>query len=131
MRNLGRLDIGADEIADLAWETSEGCIISITLDYLSRPHRRYMRASGEMGTLEWDGANGTVTLALAGEDKRVFPSAQNRDAMLLAQDLAFVEARRGNFDARLASGEEGIKALTVCDAARRASDKRCEEVVIY
>ncbi len=131
VKNLGRLNIESDEIADLTWETSEGCLIAITLDYLSRPHRRYMRASGEMGTLEWDGINGTVTLTLAGKDNEIFPSGQERDEMFLAQVRAFIEVSRGIYDPRLATGEDGVKALAVCDAARSASENRREETVHY
>lgn len=131
VRNLNRLGIAADEAADLTWETEDGCVISVSLDYLSRPSRRYMRALGELGTLEWDGVKGTVTLALAGEDTKVLSSKQTRDEMLFAQDLAFVNAARGISEPQLATGEDGVKALAVCDAARRAAETRREEKVDY
>jgi predicted dehydrogenase len=51
--------------------------------------------------------------------------------MFLAQAYAFVKALLGKRDPRLATAEDGIKALAICDAARRASDRRCEESVEY
>lgn len=131
LRNLGRLRIAAEEAADLAWETPQGCVISMSLDYLSRPSRRYVRASGEFGTLEWDGTAGEVTLMLASEGKQVFRSTQTTDEMLLAQDIAFIEACRGHPDPRLATCEDGAKALAVCDAARLAARNRREEEINY
>jgi len=131
VRNLERLGIASDEIADLIWETPEGCLVSVSLDYLSRPSRRRMRATGEFGTVEWDGIEGMVTLVLAGGDEQVFRSSQTLEEMLLTQDLAFVEASRGNHDTRLATGEDGVRALAVCDAARQAAETRCEEKVNY
>lgn len=131
VRNLGRFGIEADEVADLMWETADGCLISVGLDYLTRPPRRRMIASGELGTLEWDGIERTVTLALAGEPVKITQSMQTHDEMLLAQDRAFIEACCGSHDRHLVTGEDGVKALAVCDAARRASDSRREERVEY
>ena len=132
VRNLGRLGIEADESVELLWTTDAGAVISIGLDYLSRPSRRCMRASGEHGTLEWDGVAGRGTLALAGEPELVFQSGQTMDEMLRAQDLAFVDTGRGGSDdARLATGLDGARALAICEAARRSSDTRCEEKVEY
>lgn len=130
LRNLGRLGIKADEAADLMWET-DGCLVSVSLDYLSRPPRRFMRASGELGTIQWDGIGGTVTMALADEENQLFRYAQASDEMLLAQALAFINACHGDPDSRLATCEEGVKALSVCDAARLASENRREERIQY
>jgi len=127
--NLGRLGIEGEEHADLAWEAAGGVPVSMTLDYLSRPSRRIMRASGAHGTLTWDGIEGAVTLALAGRAPIVTRHPEGRDDWLAAQDRAFVEAIAGAVDARLATAEDGVSALDVCDAARRASATRREEPV--
>jgi predicted dehydrogenase len=130
LRNLGRLGIEAEEAADLAWITADGCVVSVSLDYLTRPPRRSMRAAGELGTVEWNGLTGTVTLALADEPETVFRSTQTRNAMLLEQDLAFIAACRDGEISDVASGMDGVRALAVCDAARCASESRREEPVI-
>jgi predicted dehydrogenase len=90
-----------------------------------------MRATGEFGALEWDGIEKKVTLVLAGGDEQVFLSSQTHEEMLLTQDLAFVEASRGKHDTRIATGEDGVRALAICDAARQAAETRCEEKVNY
>ena len=129
VRNLRRLGIAAEEAADLFWETASGTMVTVGLDYVSRPPQRWMRASGERGWLHWDGLTGTVTVALADGSKREIASTQKPDEMYLAQDLAFVRAVPGRIDSRSATGEDGVRALAVCDAARRASESRAEEPV--
>ncbi len=127
------LDIAAEDAADILWETNSGIIVSITMDYLSRPARRQMRAFGEFGTLEWDGIAGRVVLSLAGETSREIISSQTHDEMYLAQDIAFFEATSETpvLDARLATGADGVRALAICDAARIASHNRHETQVSY
>jgi predicted dehydrogenase len=131
VRNLGRLGIEAEETADLEWLSGEECLVSVSLDYLSPVSRRRMRATGERGTLEWDGLTGTVALTRTQSDRQTFHFDQTRDGRLLAQDLAFLAACSGHADTRLATCEDGLRALAVCDAARRASHSRTEEQVIY
>ncbi|MBI4354231.1 MAG: Gfo/Idh/MocA family oxidoreductase [Candidatus Omnitrophica bacterium] len=131
VRNLGRLGISAEEIAEVSWETAEGCLICLCVDYLTTPPRRAMRACGEHGTLSWDGVAGTVTLAANGTEAITRRSSQTRDAMFTAQAQAFLAACGGAHDPRLATGQEGVMALAVCDAARIASHSRREERVEY
>jgi len=131
LRNIGRLGIAADETADLLWETSAGAVVSISLDYLSRPSRRQMCARGEHGTLEWDALAGKVTLSLVGVPMQEIISTQSRDDMYLAQSQAFIRSLQGSSDLGLATGEDGVKALALCDTARRASESHCEESVAY
>jgi predicted dehydrogenase len=133
VRITQHLDITAEDTADILWETRDGGVVSITLDYLSRPARRQMRAYGEFGTMEWDGLTGRVRLALAGESPREIISTQTRDEMYLAQDLAFIEVTSGTCkpDTRLATGADGVRALAICDAARIASKNNRETKVGY
>ena len=130
VRNLGRLGIESEEGADLLWTTPAGCAVSVSLDYLSRPARRRMRASGEHGTLEWDGVEGTVTLALAHAPVRVTRFSRTGNQMFVEQARAFVNASRGCVDPRAATAEDGVRALAVCDAARRSSARACQEPVV-
>lgn len=131
LRNLARLGIEAEEAADVQWETAEGCVVSIALDYLSRPPRRGARILGEHGTLEWDYFAGSVTLTVGGSGPRTIPTLQTRDEMLGAQNLAFLGASRGEADLRLATADDGLRALAVCDAVRQASQSGKEQQVDF
>jgi predicted dehydrogenase len=130
-RNFGRLGIAAYETALLVWESPDGCLVSISLDYLTRPARRGIIAAGELGTIEWDGVNGTVTLAPTSGPVQVARSMQTFADMLHAQDGAFLEASCGTCDPRLARGADGVKVLAMCDAARLAGETRREAKVKY
>ena len=125
LRNLGRLDIAAEEAADLFWITPGGVAVSLSLDYISRPPCRRMTARGENGTLVWDGMRCHVALATPLESDE-FTSTQARDAMVLAQDLAFLGAM---VDPNLATLDDALCAVAVCEAARAASVSRHEEPI--
>ena len=127
VKNLGLLGIDADEIADLHWETPSGCMVSVSLDYLSRQPRRQIVASGADGTIQWDGIGQAVTLSKVDSDTKVINSSQTREHLFKAQGLAFVGALKGDCDPRLATGADGVRALAICDAARRSSESRREE----
>ena len=131
LNNLGRLGIESEEVADLSWETTSGTLVSINLDYLTRPSVRKMRALGERGILEWNGITQRVRFEPAKGKPREFVSSQTREELFLAQAKAVVQACRGKVDERLASLDDGIKAIAICDAVRRASANRCEELVKY
>lgn len=132
VENLGRLGIAADEAADLMWRTPTGATVSVRLDYLTAPTRRRLTAYGESGTLGWDGVRHSVVLMLKGQPPQELVSAQTSDDMLQVQARAFIGAAGGRCDdVRMAGGEDGVKALAVCDAARRASANRREEQVDY
>ncbi len=131
LENLGRLGIDSEESADLNWQTPDGASVSLRLDFVSKPAHRGITARGDRGAIEWDGIAKTVTLALGNEAKQMIPSSQDIDDMYLAQARAFVNAASGDLDPRLATGGDGVRAMAVCDAARRASDTKHEEWVAY
>lgn len=119
--NLGRLGIAAEEIADLEWRVPKGFSVCLHLDYLTRPTRRGITAFGERGTLEWDAVRQTVTLSLTARRPRTWRLAQTREDQLALQARAFLSASRGKAPGDLATAADGMRALSVCDAARRSS----------
>ncbi|MBI2058277.1 MAG: Gfo/Idh/MocA family oxidoreductase [Nitrospirae bacterium] len=127
-----QLGIESEESADLLWEAPGGWMVSLTLDYVTRPWRRMMRAHGSEGTIEWDGLTGTTAVSRVGEDRHVTTFPQAKEDMLLAQDRAFVNGGKDpGASAQLATANEGVKALAVCDAARRSSRTGREERIEY
>ena len=115
--NSQRLKIQAEESADLLWTTPLGVSVSIRLDYLTRPTRRRMVVCGDKGTMEWDGLS---------------DSGFAKDQMYADQLKEFQHAVvSGKRPAHLATGEEGFRALAICDAARLSSKHRRETKVRY
>jgi len=131
VRSTQRLDIMAEDTADIIWETEDGNMVSISLDYLSRPPRRSLVVFGEYGTLEWDGLLREVKLSLAGKDAAVYTSMQLPDKMYQDQDLDFLLFGSTPSLTKLARGEEGVRTLAICDAARASSEEHVEIAVDY
>ena len=135
VENLGRLGIAGEEAADLMWQRTDGCVVSVRLDYLTRPARRRILAAGENGTLEWDALSMSVTLQGLDQPAAVSTIPQTRDELLTSEDQAFLAATNraaaAPADSRLATAEDGIRSLAICDAARRASASRRREDVDY
>ena len=131
LRNTGRLGIQTEELADLAWETSDGCRVSLSLDYVTRTPRRRMTALGDAGTLEWDGIRGTVSFEDASGQTETCESVQSRSEMFTAQARAFMASAAGSAESPIATGTDGLKALAVCDAARVSSGSGSKEMVLH
>jgi predicted dehydrogenase len=121
LSSTGRLGIEAEEAADLTWEAPGGATVSLRLDYLTRPSRRTMRASGELGTIELDLIRHRIVVELAGEAPRTLDVEQSRDAMMKDQTSAFLAAVSGGDAGELATLDDGARALAICDAARLSS----------
>jgi predicted dehydrogenase len=127
--NTGTLGIDAEESADLSWETKDGITVTLRLDYLTRPSRRRMTVCGRNGTWTWDGiSNFSIYENVEGACERMV-STQTRDQMLTEQATAFLAVKSGQINPCLTSGLDGIHAILICDAARRAALSRREESV--
>jgi predicted dehydrogenase len=121
LSNSGRLGIASEEAADLLWSTPSGATVSIRLDYLTRHYRRLMTAFGTGGQLTWDFPSHTVTLQKLDYEPVVTRAPQERDQMMREQANAFVDASAGGNGRQLATLQEGIFAVAICDAARISS----------
>ncbi len=116
--NLGRLGIASEEVAEVAWRLAGGGSLSIGLDFLTRAARRRLAVHGEHGSLEWDAVAGSSVLTLAGKAPLVETAAEDADARFRAQAAAFIASLDGRADERLASLDDGVRALAICDAVR-------------
>ena len=119
--NSGRLGIEAEESADLAWTVPGGPTVSIRLDYLSPVARRRLRATGDLGEVEWDGISGEVELRAPGRDPVRTRAALDRDGMMARQARAFLRAAAGGGGDFLATFEEAAFVASLCDAVRESS----------
>lgn len=118
--NTGRLGIASEEWAELTWE-ARGAVVTVGLDYLSRTPRRGARVFAESGTLEWDALAQTVSLTRPDKTPEVDSFAQPAEGEFEGQAKAFLSSLSGGSDDRLASIDDGWRALALCDAARASS----------
>jgi predicted dehydrogenase len=128
--NSAALGIESDESADILWESPSGASLSIRLDYLSRIPRRRMRASGELGDLEWDYLGKRVVLSLAGQPKQSWKFDQERDESMRDQAAAFLRLDEAGDSSRLVTLDEGAFAVAVCETARKSSESCRLEAVL-
>jgi predicted dehydrogenase len=128
--NSGRLGIDSEEAADLSWKSAD-CTLSIHLDYLTKPTRRSLTAYGDAGTLRCDLVSGVVSLDRPDLPTEMSVLPDSRSSLIAAQVRAFMNQSTNGCDPRLADGMQGLKALSICEAAQRASDSRREEPVLY
>lgn len=130
--NEGRIGIDSEESADVLWKLANGAVVSLRLDYVTRPARRSVVAFGEGGVLELDLLEHRVTLARTVEAPVTSLGAQDRDEMMKAQALSFLAGASGESAGPLSTLEEGARALSVCDAARAsAKSGRLEDLCVY
>jgi predicted dehydrogenase len=128
LTNSGRLEILAEESADVVWRMPEGGTVSLRLDYVTRQCRRRMTAYGAEGELTWDMPTHVVSLR---KDELALSEEcpQERDEMMRSQALAFLSSARGEGAGALATLEEGVFVMAVCDAARASSSSGSAERV--
>lgn len=130
LTNSGVLGIESEEAADITWVMPDDSTITFRLDYLTREPRRCMRAFGRDGEITWDAIRDEVTLRLHGQpERRIEVGKVERNTVFAAQARAFLAGPDGSEWDRLASLEDGLRVLVLCDAARRASRSGATQVV--
>jgi len=130
LRNTGRLGIEAEEAADALWTTQESVRVGVELDYLTRTPVRRLRAAGDRGELELDFIGRRLAFQGPGAKARVETVECDRFSMYDGQAAAFLDAVLKKDPGDLATLEEGLEALAVCDALRKSSSSgRLERVL--
>jgi predicted dehydrogenase len=134
----GLLGIEAEEAADVTWiaDAPTGPIeVSLRLDYITRGKTRSIRVTGTHGVAEWDIVRNTVSLTGETDREYSFPDDASVDGVLARQTSAVLErtaALASDAHARFspATLAEGVDAVAVCDAARRAAASGGIETVL-
>jgi predicted dehydrogenase len=122
----GPLEIEAEQAATLLWSTGSGAIVTVRLDYVSRPASRGMVLRGPDGSLEWDLLTATIRHRGPKGDltDRAFPDDLDRDVVMATQArAALAMAPSAQVTVRVAAGApatlaEGVAVVRLCDAAR-------------
>ena len=103
---------------------------AVNLDFIRHDTARFCTAIGENGSLRWDGLTGSVELYEAGAEawRVLFRQSHQRDASYLAEWKNFLECVDGN-KTPLVTGEDGLQALQLIEAARASAASGCQESV--
>jgi predicted dehydrogenase len=94
-------------------------IVNLNMDLVRHDTTRQCLAIGEHGSLRWNGLTGVVELFPAGGTvwERVFEHTPQRDESYTAEWQHFLACIRDDV-APLISGQDGLKALNIIEAAR-------------
>lgn len=102
----------------------------VNMDFIRHDTTRFCTAIGENGSLRWDGLTGTVELYEAGATtwRVLFRQPHQRDDSYLAEWKDFLECVDDGI-APLVTGEDGMQALQLIEAARASAASGCQESV--
>lgn len=120
-RGIVGLPEGVEETARLSLRHAGGIVSTLRLSYAVRPPTRRLRLWGEEGQLEWNGVDRharhvDIAGSVIAETRWTGP-----DEMYRAQADAWLGSLKGRPSPELVGADEGVSAVAVCDAARRAS----------
>lgn len=97
-------------------------IVNLNMDLVRHDTTRQCLSIGEYGSLRWNGLTGVVELFPAGGTawERVFEHTPQRDESYIAEWQHFLACIRDGV-APLISGQDGLAALNIIEAARRSA----------
>jgi predicted dehydrogenase len=125
---LGGLELGVEDTADISLHFSRGVFGSIHLDYIQRPPAHWLEIIGTQGMLHWDNCDGCLKIFHAGEnDWQCFdpPQSFERNQMFMDEMAHFIRVVRGEELPRC-SLDDGIKALRLALAVHESAQTHCE-----
>lgn len=104
-------------------EGEKALIGTLNMDFIRHDTTRLCSAIGEFGTLRWNGLTGVVELLEEGANdwSEIYRHKHHRDDSYLAEWQHWLACIRIG-EKPLISGEDGLKALRIVDAARRSSE---------
>lgn len=114
--NTGRLGIESTELASGKLHYGNGHLVQVNLDYLSRRSIRTARISGENGEIFYDVPGRVIELTIPGREKQAIRLSSAFTDMYRAQIAEWMSVLRGEPRRSLATFEEGVQALAICES---------------
>lgn len=109
--------------------TAGNALVQVHMDYLQYPQRRILEVHGDRGTVSYDFQSGEIRKFAHQREHQwtnhnVQPAADRWDDFFRIQHEAILNNRRAGRPP-VVSGEDGLLALQVAEAAIEAAAKRC------
>jgi predicted dehydrogenase len=115
------LDISTEDVAEVAMLMQSGALVSVHVDYVRRPPRRFVEIVGEAGVLRWEYDDNRVLQYVPGTRSwRVEDGdpVYDRNDMFKAELRQLVKViERGSGETRLCNADQGAAVLSVALAA--------------
>ncbi len=98
---------------------------TLNMDIVRHDSTRICTVIGEMGSLRWNGIEGTVEILKAGEKEWhiIFNCKHSREDSYRAEWLNLIDCINKNIESNI-SGNDGLKVMKIIDAVRQASKKQ-------
>ncbi len=85
---MGLFDIKSEDIAEGIFKSESGRLVSVHLDYLQNPGRRYCEISGTKGTIIWDSTEEQIKI-IAGNKKTKFKRIKTENNKMYVDEIGF------------------------------------------
>lgn len=119
VKNVSRLQISAEDIAESVLVSPSGVIVSLHQDYLRIPGRRSLEIVAEKGSLLWDSESDRITLAGANGKKKIEAVPVDRNAMYVNELRAFLSRVRSK--KYFSNADEAVRDLVEIERIRAIS----------
>lgn len=134
---LNDFEMQVEDTAEIGMEFMSGVLGSVQLNYNQRPRAQHLEVVGTLGTLQWDNADGAVSMFQAqpnledgGQDGEWEtyrpPTGFKRNDMFLAEMEHFLSVMRGEA-MPVCTLEDGFRALELALAAQESG--RCGQMI--
>jgi predicted dehydrogenase len=126
---ISELKIETDDNVDMLVFYKDGMRVTLHLDLYGRPHEKYIRFVGEQGTISWTVDPNRIRI---GREMTETWETQDfeceRNDMFLDADREFLNVLNGG-SVQTCTIEDGLKVLSVIEAARESSASGCAVVL--
>jgi predicted dehydrogenase len=123
------LGLEVDEAADLTWSNATGTLVSLRLDYVTRPTRRSLDVTSPYGSVRWDAIASTVEVTGADGtvERTAYPDDLDRDEVLARQVRALASVLDGGPEDDLLDLETARLAVEITERARAVGRHTTED----
>ena len=119
LHQTGLLEIDVEDQAELHAYTSEQCLISIRLNFCTKPISRYVRLRGSNGEIYWDVTEGKVEVTCANASKSVnYQSQMSSNDRYVLQMKHFLACAVGKVGPKC-SVTESLNVVNIISKARK------------
>jgi predicted dehydrogenase len=120
-------DLDVEDTAEILLRFANGVLGSVALDYIERPPSHGFRILGRKGSIRWKAPDGAARLFDAEQNSvQMAPSSRSygRNRMFLDEMRHFLACLDGR-EAPLCSLDDGVRALQIALAAKKAAAEGC------
>jgi len=118
---VSSLEIDTDDNVDMLLEYKNGLKVSVHLDIYGRPHEKYIRFTGEDGTLMWSMDPNRIAVGRGMEEawENIDYKCERND-MFLEVAREYLTVLNGE-ELKTCTIDDGVKIMSIIEAARKSS----------